>query len=410
MKAFILPIGDEILIGQTVDTNSAWLGQKLNETGIAVEGIRVVRDAHDHILSALNSIPNDVNLVLITGGLGPTKDDITKAALAQFFETPLVFQEEMYNRILAFFERLGRPANDAHREQCHLPQSADLLHNAKGTAPGMWFEKDGIIYIAMPGVPYEMKSIFEHEVMPRLKTKVDLPGIYHRTLLTAGAGESQLALLIQDIESNLPESLSLAYLPSIGTVKIRITGRHTSTKSTVDRITSEIKASVEVHYYGENKTSLSEALKDVFVEKNLKLAIAESCTGGAISKAIVSVPGASAFYEGSTVVYSYALKESLLNVQNSTLEAHGAVSEQTVLEMLNGVLNLSDADIGLAVSGIAGPGGAQPNKPVGTIWLAFGSKNNQRTLKLQLGKNRALNIAYTVNRGLFELFKFIKQG
>lgn len=409
MKATIVTIGDEILIGQIIDTNSAWIGKKLNDIGIDVTEILSVNDSREGILSGLERATKISDLILVTGGLGPTKDDITKSVLAEFMNDKLEFSEENFSLIKKMFERRNITITPSHKTQCYLPSTATLIQNKMGTAPGMLFKKDGKTIISMPGVPYEMKYIMENGVIPMFKDKSDKV-IIHRTIRTAGMGESNISVRIEDIVTELPEHIKIAYLPSLGNVRIRLTAigqDRSELQSNIDDFEKRIVEELQDLVYGYDKTLLEEAFGIVAKKHSVMIGLAESCTGGNIASKIVSVPGSSAYFNGGVVAYSNELKMKLLGVNKNTLDNHGAVSEQTVLEMLSGVLKLTNTDIGAAVSGIAGPTGGTLDKPVGTIWIAYGSEQKQETLKLLLGKDRIKNIEYATTVVLNLLRKFI---
>lgn len=397
MNVHIITIGDEILIGQIVDTNSAWMAQQLNLIGADVQEISSVNDTESGILKGLESAkPADV--VLITGGLGPTKDDITKKVLANYFGSELVFHQPTWNRIEKMFQKWGRDTTPAHRQQCFMPETAKILFNKMGSAPGMWFESEGRVYVSMPGVPYEMKYLMEFEVLPKLKAKFPGKPIAHRTILTVGEGESRIARRIEKIEENLPEHIKLAFLPSLGSVRLRLSGigeDETLLNSELDAKVEEVQNAIPELIYGFGNDNLETALGRMLVEKKLTLATAESCTGGFLAHKITSISGSSAYFQGSVIAYANAVKMNQLKVSKATLKQHGAVSKETVTEMVKGAINLLGTDIAIATSGIAGPGGGSPEKPVGTIWIAVGNKDKIKTKLLSTGKNRLKNIEYT---------------
>lgn len=402
MKAYIVTIGDEILIGQIIDTNSAWISNQMNLIGYQIEGILSLSDTEESIQSGLDFCSAKADVILMTGGLGPTKDDITKKAMAHYLGDELVFHEGMWADIQSFFKKLGRNTTALHKEQCFMPASAILLPNRLGTAPGMLFETEQADIISMPGVPYEMKAIMNDAVIPRLKSRSDI-AVLHQTLSTVGFGETALSDKIDDIVHSFPDHLKLAFLPSLGKVRLRISGSapdKNKLKKDIQHFADKIKERLTTAIFAEEDIALEKALGDLCVQKNVKIGFAESCTGGLISHKVTSIPGSSAYFTGSFVVYSYEMKESLLGVKKETLDQFGAVSEETVREMVQGGLQHSDADIMVAVSGIAGPGGGTPDKPVGTIWLAIGNKNKTESKKLQLLKDRTLNIEYTSNVAL----------
>ena len=409
MQAQIITIGDEILIGQILDTNSAWIAQQLNMSGIRVVEMKSVSDTREAILAALEA-GQSADLVLLTGGLGPTKDDITKKVLAEFLGVELTFHEATYNRIAAYFEKRSFTLTPAHREQCFMPKNAEILQNDMGTAPGMWMQKNNTIYVSMPGVPYEMKHLVSERVLPRLLGNAQLRPIVHRTILTAGTGESVIAQRIEDFENSLPHSIKLAYLPNLGIVRLRLTATgddEAALNQLLEQKKAEIHTLIPEFVFGEEIETLEEVLGRKLKEKGVMLGTAESCTGGYIAHKITSIPGSSAYFGGSVVTYSNELKTKLLNVNPETLKTHGAVSEETVREMVEGALDTLDVDYAIAVSGIAGPDGGTPDKPVGTIWTAVGNRQEIITKKLTLTKYRMRNIQLTSNLTLNMLRKFI---
>ena len=410
MKARIITIGDEILIGQIIDTNSAWMAQQLNLQGIQVEAIFSVSDRHEEIVNAIRSAFEVVDIVLLTGGLGPTKDDITKQAIADYFGVEMVFSQETYDRILRMFERWGRSSTEAHRLQCYMPGNARLLKNKMGSAPGMWFSKGEKVMISMPGVPYEMKYLMSEEVLPQLKANFPFQPIVHRTVLTAGEGESRINERISDFESSLPATIKLAFLPSLGKVRLRLTAvgeNEAKLHELLDGKVAELNALIPDLIFGYGKDTLEATIGRLLLEKNKSLSTAESCTGGYVAHLITSIPGASAYFKGSIIAYDNQVKKKQLGVLDTTLEQFGAVSEATVIEMVKGAVAHLDTDIAVATSGIAGPSGGTEEKPVGTIWLAVGDKEDCQTLKLQLGKDRLKNIEYTANSALNMIRKFL---
>ncbi|MFK7774659.1 MAG: competence/damage-inducible protein A [Saprospiraceae bacterium] len=411
MTAHIITIGDEILIGQIVDTNSAWMGQQLNMQGIQVGKIVTVSDTHKDITEAVESAFSEADIILLTGGLGPTKDDITKKALADYFGVEMRFSESTYNRIQRLFQKFGKSMTEAHHEQSYMPANADLLMNKMGTAPGMWFEQEGKVLVSMPGVPYEMKYLMEAEVLPKLKNQFPGKPIAHRTILTVGEGESRIADRIEPFLEALPKNIKMAYLPGTGQVRLRMTGIGDDEKelnTLLDQKVEELKPLILEFIYGFEKEKLEEVIGRMLVEKGKTLATAESCTGGFLAHKITSIPGSSAYFMGSVIAYSNEVKMNQLQVKSSTLKKHGAVSEETVKEMVQGALDLLKTDIAIAISGIAGPGGGTLEKPVGTIWIAIGDKNNTKTYQLNLWKDRMKNIEYTTTVALNAIRKFLR--
>ena len=400
MKVSILTIGDEILIGQIVDTNSSWMGEQLNRIGAQVHQIITVGDEHQDIITGLNSALKEADAVLITGGLGPTKDDATKKALVDFFEVGWRFDEPTWERIQSMFSKWGRAPLPAHKEQCRMPENAELLHNKMGTAPGMLFKYQNKLIVSMPGVPYEMKYLMEYEVIPKLCETFQLSPIAHRTILTAGMGESMIAKRLEEYENKAPKNLKIAYLPNLGRVRIRLTARgenQEEIESLLDQEMLQVVPLLSDIMYGEGHITQAEALGQLLQQKDLTLACAESCTGGNIAHHITLIPGSSKHFVGGVVAYSNTIKESVLGVKTQTLIDHGAVSESTVREMVAGALTTFKSDIAIAISGVAGPGGGSEEKPVGTIWMAVGNKDHIHTQLIKAGKDRQRNIEYATN-------------
>ncbi len=413
MTVHILTIGDELLIGQVIDTNSARMAQFLLEIGAKVTGKTTVGDDHDGIIQALKTASQAADIILVTGGLGPTKDDITKKAIADFYGAGFIFHEPTFERITRIWQRLGKPISDAVKDQCWMPQNATILPNKMGSAPGMWFEENNTVVVSMPGVPFEMEYLMEYEVMPRLQQRFNSLPSAHRTLLTAGEGESTIAEYLKNFEDNLPASVKLAYLPAIGRVRLRLTVSHQDEvfiKKTLREKFSEMESLLPPELIaGYDDDTLESAVGKTLKAKKLTLATAESCSGGYLAHLITSVPGSSAYYLGSVVSYANEVKMEQLGVKAETLKSFGAVSEQTVREMVSGALSLLKTDIAVATSGIAGPDGGTPEKPVGTIWIAVGSKDRILTRKLQLGKDRMRNIQYSGYFALNFLRLFLKE-
>ncbi len=409
-RAIIITIGDELLYGQTIDTNSAWLGQELSKIGVAVKERIAVGDTHADIIDALDRAVSSADVVLITGGLGPTKDDITKKAMADFMGVGMHFSQATFERIGNYFNRIGRKTTEAHREQCMMPDTVDLITNQKGTAPGMWFEYKGIRMLSMPGVPHEMKGIMSDQGLTRIQALAPDFHIKHRILRTAGVGETYLAEKIEDIVADFPRELSIAYLPGLASVKLRLTvqgNEPAKLESILSSYSKQVEQIVNPWLYTVQDKELEEVIGDICKERNLKIGTAESCTGGKIAQLITSIPGSSAYFEGSIVSYSNNIKEKVLNVDTVTLTTNGAVSSQTVTEMVEGAINRLGVDVAVAVSGIAGPGGGSEEKPVGTVWVAVGNKDRIVAKKWQLVKNRELNIRYSATVALNQMRLFI---
>jgi len=398
MIAEIITIGDEILIGQIVDTNSAWIAHELNNIGIRVKQISSVSDDGQHILTALAEACNRADIILITGGLGPTKDDITKKTIAEYFNANLVENAEALKNVTAIFSRFNRPLLEVNRQQALVPANCEVILNNNGTAPGMWFNENGKIYISMPGVPHEMMYMMEDSVLPKLKLSLKLPVIVHKTILTVGEGESFLAERIVDIEDALPGFIKLAYLPKLGQVRLRLSGYgedESFVKEKVNEYAARIIERVANVVAAEEDIPIEKAILNFMAPRGLTLSVAESCTGGYISHLITQHPGSSQVFLGGAVSYSYELKERILGVKNETLWQYGAVSRETVKEMVEGALLNFKSDYALAVTGIAGPDGGTPEKPVGTVWIAVASGEKQTIKKVVFGNKRKQNIERT---------------
>ncbi|MCS5489688.1 competence/damage-inducible protein A [Algoriphagus limi] len=398
VKAEIIAIGDELLYGQIMDTNSHWISQELDLVGVKVVRKTTVGDNRKDILDAFSEADKRADLILITGGLGPTQDDLTKPLLAEYFGCPIQEVPEAVEAITEFFKRRGREMTPLNILQGHLPSCCEYVHNEVGTAPGMWFERNGTYWMSMPGVPHEMKKLMKDLVLPKLPQIFELPVIYHKVIKTAGIGESWLADLIKDWENALPEHIKLAYLPSLGHVKLRLTGFGTNLEQIQADIEEQISLvfpRIQKYVYGYNEESLETAIGKLLKEKGKTLALAESCSGGYITHLITTVPGSSDYLQGTVVPYHNQFKEKILGVKKETLETVGAVSEETVEQMSQGVRKLFGADFGLASSGIAGPDGGTPEKPVGTVWIACAGEGFTETKKLQLTQDRMLNIQLT---------------
>lgn len=395
ITAELLTIGDEILYGQIVDTNSQWMSVALSDAGIKVVRKTSVGDIEGEILTALEEAEKRVDIILITGGLGPTNDDLTKPCLAKYFNCALKINDEALVEVTAFFKSRGRELTEVNRQQAALPECCQKITNAIGTAPGMWFERNGKVFMSMPGVPHEMKRMMTERVIPKLKETFETPVINHHVIRTVGIGESFLADKISAWENSLPSHIKLAYLPSLGEVKLRLTSSGDSIdvlKAEAESWTAKLKAIVGEYIYGYGEEPLEVALGKKLNQAGLTIAVAESCTGGYLSHLITSVPGSSSYFLGSIIPYAYEIKMRQLGVKPETLEQFGAVSEETIIEMANLVRAKFNTNIGVATSGIAGPGGATPEKPVGMVWIAYSDKHHTVTRKLQLSTDRALNI------------------
>ncbi|WP_420387701.1 competence/damage-inducible protein A [Roseivirga sp.] len=396
--AEILTIGDEILYGQITDTNSQWISSELDQLGIRVVRKTTVGDTEEAILNAFTEAEARADMVLITGGLGPTNDDLTMPMLARHFNSEIIMNDDVLAHVKDFFERRGRTFTELNRRQALVPAIAEVLHNEMGTAPGTWYERDGKVFVSMPGVPHEMKNLMKTLVLPKLANFFQTPVIYHKLIKTVGIGESFLADKIKDWEDNLPDHISLAYLPSVGQVKLRLTAvgenREELKKDVQDLIDALIPLAGK-YIYGYDSTTLEEAVGQLLKAQNKTIALAESCSGGYVQHKITTIAGSSEYFQGGVVPYHNRHKINILGVKPETLEEHGAVSEPCVQEMAEGVRKLFKADIGASSSGIAGPGGGTDEKPVGTVWIAFADGKETITKKLQLTQNRLLNIELT---------------
>jgi len=411
MIAEIITIGDEILIGQIVDTNSAWMASQLNTIGIRVKQISSVSDDRQHILTALAEAANRADFIFITGGLGPTKDDITKTTLAEYFGVDMIENAEALANVQRIFEKYNRPLLGVNKKQAEVPANCEVLINRNGTAPGMWFNHNGKVYVSMPGVPFEMMYIMEEEVIPKIKASFDLPVILHKTILTAGEGESFLAERIADIEDSLPKHIKLAYLPKPGQVRLRLSGYgkdEASLKKEVEEYAVKIVNRVSQYVVAEEDIPVEKAILNFMESRGLTLSVAESCTGGYISHLFTQHAGSSAVFFGGAVSYSYEMKESTLGVKNETLWQHGAVSEETVTEMVQGALLNFKSDYAVAVTGIAGPGGGSPDKPVGTVWIAAATAKKMLVKKFSFTSRRQQNIERSATAALFLLNTLLK--
>ena len=412
--ASIITIGDELLIGQVVDTNSAWIAQELNKIGIWVQHRVAVGDVWADIWGALDEESERSRIILITGGLGPTADDITKPLLSEYFGGKLVVDEDALSNVRHIFEKvLNRPMIERNLQQAEVPDTCTVIPNRRGTAPGMWFEKDGRIFVSMPGVPYEMKGMMSDGVLSALQKHFTLPQISHRTLLVSGIGESFLAEHIKDFEEALPASIKLAYLPNYGMVRLRLTAGGDD-PATVNRELQQhfdsLKELVKEWLVAGEDISMQEAIGRVLKEKGKSLCTAESCTGGYIAHLITSIPGSSNYFKGSVVSYSNEIKEKVLQVSPATIAEAGAVSEEVVRQMVSGVLDLLGSDYALAVSGIMGPDGGTPEKPTGTVWAAVGNREKTITQQFFFRFDRQRNIELTSVNVLNMMRKFILNG
>lgn len=394
MIAEIITIGDELLIGQVIDTNSAWMAEQLNLVGIRVHQITSISDNQQHIVTTLREAGKRAQLILVTGGLGPTKDDITKQTFCKYFDSPLVFSEAAYKNVEKLFAARGIAVTELNRLQAMVPADCTVIANRNGTAPGMWFEKEGCIYVSMPGVPFEMKAMMEEEIIPRLMNKLNQV-ILHRTILTEGIGESILAALIEPWEDALPPFIKLAYLPQPGMVRLRLTASGTDRnilQQAIQKAEKDLLPLAGKYIFGYDNDTIESVVGDLLRKKGMTLSTAESCTGGNIAQLITSIAGSSDYFKGSVVAYANEIKEQLLGVPHQVLAENGAVSEQTVIHMARGARSQFKTDYAIAVSGIAGPGGGTAEKPVGTTWIAVASPTEIVAQKFLFGDHRGRNI------------------
>lgn len=413
MLAELITIGDEILIGQIIDSNSAWMATELNKIGIKVKQITSVSDDAEHILEALKNAEERADIILITGGLGPTKDDITKKTMAQYFKSKsFVLHEPTLEVVNDIFKRYKAPLLEVNMQQALVPDNCEVLLNDQGTAPSMLFRKDKKIFISMPGVPYEMMNLMTSKVIPLIKEEFNLPAVYHQTILTAGVGESFLAEKLADIEDSLPDYIKLAYLPKLGSVRLRLSTKEHATdeiKSEVQAYISKIIDIIPEYWIAKEDIPIEKAILNLMEANKLTLSVAESCTGGFISQLITQHPGCSSVFTGGGIVYSYELKTKLLGVKKETLEKFGAVSEETITEMVLGALTNFNSDYAIAVSGIAGPDGGMPDKPVGTVWIGVGNREKTIVKKFNFGNKRLQNIERSSIAALNLLFRLLKE-
>ena len=411
VNASIITIGDELLIGQTIDTNSAFISQELNKIGVWVRRRVAIADDKHAILITLAEEAANSQILIITGGLGPTADDITKPALCEYFGAKLTVSEEALKNVTDIFQKLGRPMTDRNAAQAEVPDNCTVLPNLRGTAPGMWFEKDNVVYVSLPGVPHEMKGLMNHSVVPKVRQTFSLPAVVHRTLLTAGQGESFIADKLLAFETSLPSHIKLAYLPAYGMVRLRLTGRHEDTslveKEVIEKF-EELKGLVNDWMVADEDISIQEALIKLLKEKKKTISTAESCTGGFIAHLITSIAGSSAVYNGTVVAYANDVKQNMLEVLPETLQNAGAVSEETVTQMAKSACGVLNTDFSIATSGIMGPEGGTAEKPVGTVWIAVANRTgNVKAQKFHFRFDRSRNIELTAHTALNMLRKFV---
>ena len=402
-----ISIGDELLIGQVINTNAAWLGEQLAAHGFQLDSTLTIGDSEKAILDAFNACM-DADLVLVTGGLGPTADDITKPTVCKFFGTELEFCQTAYDNIVSLFNRRGFQMSERNRGQAMLPKACQYIPNTYGTAPCMWLEKNGTVFVFMPGVPFEMKGIFNDELLPRFKKRFHAVPYEKRVVMTTGIGESFLADKIKDWEEGLPDFLSLAYLPQYGMVRLRLSGRHENAEllhATLDKETEKLTALISDYVFSMEDKPIERVVFDLLINKGMTFASAESCTGGNIAHVITLIPGSSEIFKGTAVTYATPMKTKVLGVPAETIENHGVVSQLVVEAMAKGVRNLMEADFGVATTGVAGPGGGTEENPVGTVWIGVASAHGVVSKCFNFGKDRE-NV---INRATIAAYEMLRQ-
>lgn len=412
MKAEIITIGDEILLGQTVDTNSAWIAQNLVERQIYVEQITSITDTSAHIVAALTAAAGRSDLIICTGGLGPTNDDITKQTAAYYFQTPLILNEEVMAHVQSIFDRYEKPMPEINRGQAMVLKNAEVLFNEWGTAPGMWVEHQGKVFVFLPGVPFEMKNLMTHRVLPRMNDWRVGGRMAIRYLVVAGIGESYLAEMIADIEQSMPEHIRLAYLPQFGLIKLRLNAAGSAADSLereVEDWASQLSARIGSAVVATEDVSFQQVIVNAFTKEGCSLSTAESCTGGRLAAEITAIPGASAMFLGGIVAYDNDVKQKFLNVGANTLAKYGAVSGETVEEMAMGAKKVLGTTYAIATSGVAGPTGGTAAKPVGTVWIAVAGEKQVIKRKFQFKDDRVVNIQRTVANALLLLWELFRQ-
>ena len=412
MNASVVTIGDEILIGQIVDTNTASIARKLNDIGVTIVEKLSIGDDADAIASTLSRLLTFSDIIILTGGLGPTKDDITKHTLARYFGSHLVYNEAEGAHIEALLKRRGIPFTELNRGQAMLPECCTVLHNAHGTAPGMWFDCDGKVIVSLPGVPFEMEHLMIDEVLPRIKTRYTLRSIVHRTLITRGIAESLLAERIEAWEDALPDYLHLAYLPAPNIVRLRLSAYDVDesvAKTEIEEQFAKLSSIIGDNIVGMEGSSVEELVHNILIDKELKLAVAESCTGGTIASLFTRMAGASAYFMAGVVAYSNEAKRDILGVDYDNIMRYGAVSEIVAIEMAEGVRRISGADYAIATTGIAGPSGGSAEKPVGTVWMAIATPLGTRTMLRNSGTDRSQIISRASAYAIEMLYEELKR-
>ena len=403
-----ISIGDELLIGQVINTNAAWLGEHLSEAGFQLDSTLTISDSEKAILEAFNACM-DADLVLVTGGLGPTADDITKPTVCKFFDTELEFCQAAYDNVVSLFKRRGFQMSERNRSQAMLPKACRYIPNTYGTAPCMWLEKQGVVFAFMPGVPFEMKGIFTDELLPRIKERFHSVPYEKRVIMTTGIGESFLAAKIKDWEDALPEFLSLAYLPQYGMVRLRLSGRHEDAQllhETLDREVSKLVALIPEYIFAMQDQPIERTVFYLLNNKGMTFASAESCTGGNIAHVVTLIPGSSEVFKGTAVTYASPMKTKVLGVPAEMIEKHGVVSQEVVESMAIGVRDLMEADFGVATTGVAGPSGGSEENPVGTVWIGVASATGVVSKRFNFGKDRE-NV---INRATIAAYEMLREN
>lgn len=403
-----ISIGDELLIGQVINTNAAWLGERLSEVGFQLDSVLTVGDSENAILDAFNACM-DADLVLVTGGLGPTADDITKPTVCKFFNTELEFCEDAFNNVLSLFKRRGFQMSERNRNQAMLPKSCEYIPNTYGTAPCMWLEKRGVAFAFMPGVPFEMKGIFNDELLPRIKKRFYSIPYEKRVIMTTGIGESFLADRIKDWEDCLPDFLSLAYLPQYGMVRLRLSGRHENAQllhKILDEEIAKLVALIPQYIFAMQDQPIERTVFELLFNRGMTFASAESCTGGNIAHLVTLIPGSSNVFKGTAVTYATSMKTKVLGVPVEVIEKHGVVSQQVVESMAIGIRNLMKSDFGVATTGIAGPSGGTEEAPVGTVWIGLSTPSGVMSKCFNFGKDRE-NV---INRATIAAYEMLREG
>ena len=402
-----ISIGDELLIGQVINTNAAWLGQNLSDAGFQLDSSLTIGDSEKAILDAFDACM-DADLVLVTGGLGPTADDITKPTVCKFFDTELEFCQAAYDNVVSLFNRRGFQMSERNRSQAMLPKACEYVPNTYGTAPCMWLEKNGVAFAFMPGVPFEMKGIFTDELLPRIKQRFHAVPYEKRVIMTTGIGESFLADKIKDWEDALPPFLSLAYLPQHGMVRLRLSGRNENADLlhvTLDEQVEKLTSLIPEYIFAMQDQPIERTVFDLLINKGMTFASAESCTGGNIAHAITLIPGSSEVFKGTAVTYATPMKTKVLGVPAAIIEQYGVVSQEVVEGMASGVRNLMEADFGVATTGVAGPGGGTEENPVGTVWIGVASKDSVMSKRFNFGKDRE-NV---INRATIAAYEMLRE-